>query len=127
MLAFAIFTCELLRNRINLTILWKIFKYGVVASVLCITATLLIDTYFWREHYNQKLRNSSNNEEGDSFYMWPELQVLYYNTVLNKSHEWGTSPWHWYFLVALPKSVTIALPCALVGLVYQRRGGLVDW
>lgn len=61
------------------------------------------------------------------FFMWPELYVLYYNTYLNKSHEWGVSPWHWYFTGAIPKSVTVALPFLLIGLFYQRRGGLVDY
>jgi len=58
--------------------------------------------------------------------MWPELYVLYYNTVLNKSHEWGTSPWYWYFLAAIPKSVTVAIPFLLVGLVYRTKGALLD-
>jgi len=53
--------------------------------------------------------------------MWPELHSFYFNGVENKSSEWGVSPWHWYFLNAIPKSVTCAIPFLLVGLVYQRR------
>ena len=87
-----------------------------------IALTISVDTWFWREHFDQRLRKTPE----ESFYMWPELQVLHYNTVLNKSHEWGVSPWYWYFLLAIPKSVTCALPFLGIGLFYQRRGGRVD-
>lgn len=91
---------------------------------------MTIDTYFWREYYDQKLRDitttANPEEDGKQFYMWPELYVLHYNTVLNKSSEWGVSPWYWYFLVALPKSVTVAIPFILIGLFYQPRGHIID-
>ena len=31
------------------------------------------------------------------------------------------SPWHWYFLTAVPKSVTCAVFFIFVGLIYQKR------
>ena len=43
--------------------------------------------------------------------------MLYFNTVLNKSHEWGTSPWHWYFTSALPKSLLGAALFVPMGVV----------
>ncbi len=31
------------------------------------------------------------------------------------------SPWWWYFLVAIPKSVTCAVPFTIIGALYQKR------
>ena len=58
--------------------------------------------------------------------MWPELYGFYFNVILNKSHEWGVSPWHWYLTSALPKSITCSIPFIIIGLFYQRRGHLID-
>lgn len=32
-------------------------------------------------------------------------QVLWFNAIENRSHEYGVSPWHWYFTSALPRSL----------------------
>ena len=70
--------------------------------------TIAIDSYFWGKR------------------VWPELQVLYFNTVMNKSSEWGTSPYQWYFVNAIPKSITIAIPLILIGLVYRAKHHILD-
>jgi len=54
-------------------------------------------------------------------WLWPEFEVLHFNTVQNKSHEWGISPWYWYFLNALPKSLTVALPLVGLGVFMHER------
>lgn len=67
-------------------------------------------------------------DQNSTFVMWPELYSFYFNVVLNKSSDWGTSPWYWYFLIALPKSITCAIPFMFVGLLYQKRGyAPIDW
>ena len=47
--------------------------------------------------------------------------MFLFNTVENRSSEWGTSPWHWYFSTALPKALLpAALVLAGVGAWYER-------
>ena len=53
--------------------------------------------------------------------LWPEAEVLLFNTVENRSGEWGTSPWHWYFTSALPRALLGALPLCAMGAALERR------
>ncbi|KAK3234757.1 hypothetical protein CYMTET_55000 [Cymbomonas tetramitiformis] len=76
---------------------------GVTVGALALTATVLLDSMFWRR------------------YLWPEGEVLLFNTVENRSSEYGTSPFHWYFTSALPRSLLVAYPLALAGGILERR------
>ena len=51
---------------------------------------MVVDSFFWQR------------------WLWPEGEVLFFNTVENKSAEWGVSPWWWYFAVAIPKTLTFS-------------------
>mgnify|MGYP001137131221 CR=1 FL=1 len=78
----------------------SVLRGGIVSSVVCISATLAIDSALWREPL-----------------MWPELRVLLYNTVDNKSHLWGTSPWHWYGTSALPRLLLAWAPAVVLSVI----------
>lgn len=69
----------------------KALQIGVVTGVSSLAVTVPFDSLLWHR------------------ILWPEGEVLYYNAVLGKSSDWGTSPWHWYFLSALPKSMLLTL------------------
>ncbi|XP_031482967.1 dol-P-Man:Man(7)GlcNAc(2)-PP-Dol alpha-1,6-mannosyltransferase isoform X1 [Nymphaea colorata] len=82
---------------------WEAFRCCIVTSFLCVGISVLVDSIMW-----QRL-------------VWPEFEVLWFNSVLNKSSEWGTHVFYWYFSSALPRSMLAAYPLCLVGMLIDRR------
>ncbi|XP_057532584.1 dol-P-Man:Man(7)GlcNAc(2)-PP-Dol alpha-1,6-mannosyltransferase isoform X1 [Amaranthus tricolor] len=83
--------------------LWKAIKHCIVAAILSIGLTVMVDSIMWRR------------------VLWPEFEVFWFNSVLNRSSEWGISPFHWYFTSALPRSLLAAYPLVILGLLLDRR------
>lgn len=57
--------------------------------------------------------------------MWPEGRVFWFNAYENRSHEWGTSPFSWYFADALPRAVGIWTPFVAFGAATNGKARVV--
>ncbi|TYG57969.1 hypothetical protein ES288_D08G184700v1 [Gossypium darwinii] len=82
---------------------WRAFKCCTVTTLLCIGLTVLVDSIMWKR------------------FLWPEFEVFWFNSVLNRSSEWGTHSIHWYFTSALPRSLLTAYPLFMLGVLLDRR------
>ncbi|KAK5721000.1 alpha-1,6- mannosyltransferase [Elasticomyces elasticus] len=103
--------CETLyllyRQRVSLT--KEIIPAGLAGVLVGLATTIGVDSFFWQQ-----------------WPLWPEWVGFYYNTVLGKSSEWGTSPFHFYILNALPRlllnptTVLVLVPLALSAKAVQQ-------
>lgn len=80
---------------------------GLVIGLLC---TVPMDSFFWQ-----------------SFPIWPEWTAFYYNTIQGHSADWGVSPWHYYFVNALPRlllnpaTYLLCIPVAVTNIATRKR------
>ena len=95
-------------KRISITKI--IIRAGVSGLVIGLLCTVSIDSFFWQ-----------------SFPLWPEWTAFYYNTIQGHSADWGVSPWHFYFLNALPRllmnpmAFLICVPLAILNPATRQR------
>ncbi|GAB7364104.1 hypothetical protein MBLNU230_g4656t1 [Neophaeotheca triangularis] len=80
----------------------EIVPAGLMGAAAALPTTILVDSFFWQ-----------------AWPTWPEWVGFYYNTVLGHSAQWGTEPFHFYFLNALPRlllspaTLLLCLPVAV--------------
>lgn len=77
-------------------------KACFVTFLISVTLTITVDSVLWDKP------------------VWPEASVFYFNIIMNKSSEWGTQPWTWYVYKALPNSLLLAYPFALLGFLRSK-------
>jgi len=97
---------ELLNKRISI---YKTLNIAIPSGLIYLSATILVDSYFWQR------------------WLWPEGEVLWYNIYLNKSADWGTSPFWWYFYSAIPRAMGTSVLFFPIGLFLERRIRWIMW
>eukprot|EP00494_Astrolonche_serrata_P032459 UN32728 len=111
LLAIPILTCILVKD---LSRLKEYIIYGIKISLIFIMIATILDSIFWGR------------------LCWAEFDVFKFNVIENRSSEWGTKPWWFYFIIALPRAMIFTLfligpgllkthPIAAVSLAWQTK------
>ena len=97
LLLFTVGLCMLIRRQLTIV---QALGIGITTGIISLIMTVPLDSLLWGR------------------LIWPEFEVWWFNTVDNRSSEWGEMVWHWYFTRALPKGL-MATVC-LIPLAFVR-------
>ncbi|GMR58655.1 hypothetical protein PMAYCL1PPCAC_28850 [Pristionchus mayeri] len=106
LLFFPLFAPSLLRGHIPLLSPLNQSAIWVAATTVLplIVFFLPIDSLFWSR-----------------WPCWPEAEVIRFNVLDNRSHEYGTSPALWYFYSALPRALLGSIVFIPLSLIFDLR------
>ncbi|CEF70589.1 Dol-P-Man:Man(7)GlcNAc(2)-PP-Dol alpha-1,6-mannosyltransferase [Strongyloides ratti] len=76
---------------------------GIISLIVSLLITIPLDSLFWKR------------------LIYPEGEVIIFNIFENKSHLYGTSPFYWYFLSALPRALQTSYILVPLGIFYEKR------
>lgn len=85
----------------------KTLKVGIPSGLLSLAFTIGFDSFMWGK------------------WMWPEGDGILFNIVHNKSNEWGTQPFFWYFYSVLPRMLLFSTMFALMPSFYKNKYAFV--
>jgi alpha-1,6-mannosyltransferase len=108
-LLFTFGVALLIRREINII---DAIKTGLMTVIISVVLTAPFDSIMWERP------------------IWPEGEVLLFNTLENKSSDYGISPWYWYFVKALPKGLMFTIflvPVAFLRIPERMAGFKVCW
>ena len=113
-------------------------NWGARCVAACLAITIAIDTAMWApprlldardglDALSDTLQSHSQKSlwPGSEGIMWPEGRVFWFNTYENRSHEWGTYPFSWYFTDALPRAIGIWTPFVVFGAATNGKARVV--
>ncbi|KAI6200119.1 Alg9 mannosyltransferase domain containing protein [Aphelenchoides besseyi] len=77
--------------------------HGLTTAIVVLAITVPVDSLLWNR------------------WVWPEGEVIWFNLILNKSHEYGIMPFSWYFMSAIPRALLSSIILIPFGLFVERR------
>ncbi|KAL0236494.1 hypothetical protein GEMRC1_003076 [Eukaryota sp. GEM-RC1] len=90
----------------------RIATIAGIVSICSVLLSIIVDSQLWGNiHYDGSLK----------LLVWPEALVFFFNVVQGNSVQWGTSPFHWFFTSALPRSLGIWIVALSLVVVYWRQ------
>ncbi|RKP17299.1 hypothetical protein ROZALSC1DRAFT_24344, partial [Rozella allomycis CSF55] len=76
----------------------RLVGLAILYSILFIGCSVMVDSFYWRQ------------------FSWAEFDGIMFNIVKNKSSDYGTEPYYWYWLTAIPKVLHVSMIPFVIGL-----------